>query len=214
MRRFIIVAALLGAATIAPVAQAHVTLQPGEVPAGGFTRLDVRVPNERDQASTTKVEVQFPAGFLSASYEPTPGWTVAVKNAKLARPVEEFGEKKTERVDTVTFSTTGKGIAPGQFEDFGVSLKMPDKPSTLTFKALQTYSNGEVVRWIGPPDADEPAPQVKLTAAKAEREAAPVSDDADPDNDGNTLAVIALIVGGLGLLAGGGALLAARRRTA
>ena len=35
----------------------------------------------------------------------------------------------------------------------------------LTFKALQTYEDGEVVRWIGPEDADEPAPVVTLTAA-------------------------------------------------
>jgi hypothetical protein len=35
----------------------------------------------------------------------------------------------------------------------------------LTFKAVQTYSNGEVVRWIGPPSADEPAPQVMVTNA-------------------------------------------------
>ena len=216
MRRSITLAALLAAAAaaVAPAAQAHVTLQPAEVPAGGFTRLNVRVPNERDDANTTKVEVQFPADFLSASYEPTPGWTVAVKNTKLAKPVEEFGERKTERVDTVTFSTSGKGIAPGQFQDFGLSLKMPDKPSTLTFKALQTYSNGEVVRWIGTPDADEPAPQVKLTAAKTEGDAgAKVDVDVD-DDDGNTLAVIALIAGALGLLAGGAALITARRRAA
>ena len=36
----------------------------------------------------------------------------------------------------------------------------PDEPGTsLTFKALQTYDDGEVVRWIGAPDADEPAPR-------------------------------------------------------
>jgi uncharacterized protein len=98
---------------------------------------------------------------------------------------------------------------------------MPEKPSTLTFKALQTYSNGEVVRWIGPPDADEPAPQVKLTAVNAEGKTAHAGDEAaaagdaeGEDDDSNTLAVIALIVGGLGLLAGAGALLTARRRTA
>lgn len=220
MIRSIAVTVLLVAAVaiIAPVAQAHVTLQPEEVPAGGFERLEVRVPNERDDANTTKVEVQFPPGFLSVSYEPVPGWTVKVKNAKLAEPVEEFGEKKTERVDTVTFSTGGKGIAPGQFEDFGLSLKMPDDPSTLTFKALQTYSNDEVVRWIGAPDAEEPAPQVKLTSAEAEGGAAApageASDDDDEDEDSNTLALVALIVGALGLLLGGGAFLAARRSPA
>ena len=39
-----------------PPRRAHVTLQPERVPAGGFTRLDVRVPNERDDAATTKVQ--------------------------------------------------------------------------------------------------------------------------------------------------------------
>ena len=44
---------------------------------------------------------------------------------------------------------------------------MPDGQAgqQLTFKALQTYDDGEVVRWIGPEDADEPAPIVTLTAA-------------------------------------------------
>ena len=49
---------------------------------------------------------------------------------------------------------------------------MPNEPGkALTFKALQTYTGGEVVRWIGPPDADEPAPQVTLAAAEEEEAA-------------------------------------------
>ena len=55
----------------------------------------------------------------------------------------------------------------------GLRLLRSDCPTqrpatTLTFKSVQTYSNGEVVRWIGLPDADRPAPQVKLLAAAAE----------------------------------------------
>ena len=143
------------------------------MPAGAFKRLDVRVPNERDDASTTKVEVKFPPGFLSVSHEPVPGWDVKVKLAKLAEPVEFFGEERTERVDTVTFTARGKGVRPGQFQDFGLSVALPDKPGTsLTFKAVQTYSGGEVVRWIGAAGSDEPAPQVKLTAAPAQSAAA------------------------------------------
>jgi uncharacterized protein len=42
------------------------------------------------------------------------------------------------------------GIKPGQFQDFPISVQIPGKAGDkLTFKALQTYSNGEVVRWIG-----------------------------------------------------------------
>ena len=68
---------------------------------------------------------------------------------------------------------TGDGeqgvIAPGQFQDFGLSLKMPDGKAgdKLTFKALQTYDDGQIVRWIGPEDADEPAPIVTLEAGSA-----------------------------------------------
>jgi uncharacterized protein len=218
-------AALLALAIAPAGAQAHVTLQPNEVPAGGFKRLDVRVPNERDNARTTKVEVKFPPGFIFISYEPEPGWSAKVAMAKLDKPVEAFGEQHSEQVDTVTFTTPGKGIAPGQFRDFGLSLGLPDKVgSALTFKALQTYSNGEVVRWIGAPDAEEPAPQVKLTAAKPEGGAAvsgshtpakeqPATSTASTADGGgsDTLSLIALVVGALGLLAGLAGLAAARR---
>ena len=86
----------------------------------------------------------------------------------------------------------------------------------LTFKALQTYSNGEVVRWIGPPDSEEPAPQVELTAAEEEGASAPAAQEpaapAEEDDDGNELAIAALVVGIAGLAAGLTALFFARRR--
>ncbi len=222
MHRLIRLAAVaaIASAVLCATAAAHVTLQPKEVAAGAFERLDVRVPNERDNASTTKVEVRFPAGFIFASYEPVPGWTTKVAMVKLATPVEAFGEQRTEQVGTITFTATGKGIRPGQFQDFGLSLGLPDKAgTTLTFKSVQTYSNGEVVRWIGLPDADRPAPQVKLLAAAAEgasggaAQARPAGtdDDESEDGDGNALAIVALVVGGLGLAAGGAALAASRR---
>jgi uncharacterized protein YcnI len=207
LRSYILGAALAAALALAPPAAAHVTLQPEEAPAGGFTRLDVRVPNERDNADTTKVVVQFPPGFLSVSTEPVPGWESETGMRKLDKPVEQFGEQVTEEVGRITFS--GGSIGPGEFQDFGLSLGVPDKPgSTVTFKSLQTYSNGEVVRWIGPPDSESPAPQVKLTAAEAEGGAAqpaaqqPAADGGDDDGGSDTLAIIALIVGIAGLVAG------------
>jgi uncharacterized protein YcnI len=209
IRSYILGAALAAPLVLAATAGAHVTLQPEEAPAGGFTRLDVRVPNERDNADTTKVVVQFPPGFLSVSTEPVPGWDIKITKRKLDKPVEQFGEQVTEEVGRITFS--GGSIGPGEFQDFGLSLGVPDKAgSTLTFKALQTYSNGEVVRWIGPPDSEEPAPQVKLTAAEDEGggAAAPPAQqqaaggDGDDDGGSDTLSIIALIVGIAGLAAG------------
>ena len=107
-------AALTGALAATP-AQAHVTVQPQSVPAGGFTRLDVRVPNERDEAGTTKVQVQFPPGFASVSTEPKPGWRFEVRTRKAKEPIEQFGETVTEEVDTLTISAEkGTSIGPGE----------------------------------------------------------------------------------------------------
>jgi periplasmic copper chaperone A len=209
----VVVAASLVALAAPAIASAHVTVQPQEAPAKGFVVENVRVPNEESSANTTTVAVQFPDGFAEVSFEPVPGWNVKVKKTKLAKPITtDEGDKLTEQVSQVTWS--GGKIAPGQFQDFPVSVQIPDKAgSTLTFKALQTYDNGKVVRWIGPPSGAEPAPQVKITPAAAETAApapAVASAGDKDDSDSKALPIIALIVGALGLLAGGAALLSRR----
>jgi periplasmic copper chaperone A len=223
IRNYILAAVVLAVLSLAPAAGAHVTLQPEQAPAGGFTRLDVRVPNERDNAGTTKVVVQMPPGFVFVSHEPVPGWDVELTMRKLDQPVEQFGEQITEEVGRITFTAQGEAnaIQPGQFRDFGLSLGVPEgRPGgMLTFKALQTYSNGEVVRWIGPPDSEEPAPQVELTAAEEEAAAPPAEQQApapaaaEDDDDSNGLAIAALVVGAVALAVGLVALFMARRRT-
>jgi uncharacterized protein YcnI len=233
MKRIILAsAATLSALAVPAVAQAHVTVQPSTAPAGSFVVEDVRVPNETDDAITTKVAVQFPEGFAEASYQTVPGWTVKVVKEKLATPVKTDDGEVTEGIKTMTWTAKSKagGIAPGQFQDFPLSVQIPGKAGdTLTFKALQTYSDGTVARWIGAPDADKPAPQVQVTAAAddhsataapaaagtvtTENTSAPAAAaGSTDDSDSNTLAIIALIVGALGLLAGGAGLASARRR--
>ncbi len=194
------------------MADAHVTVQPKEAPAGGFARLDVRVPNEEPDKGTTKVQLKMPPGFIFASYEPVPGWKVDVKRAKLAKPIESHGEEITEQVSEITWTGDGKTgvVKPGEFQDFGLSLGIPDgKPgSKLTFKALQTYEGGKVVRWIGAPDADKPAAQVTLTEDTAD--VAPASSDSgDDEDDGPStgLVIVALVLGAAGVLTGGAALM-------
>jgi uncharacterized protein YcnI len=221
--RKITLAAAAAAVLLTPLsAPAHVTLQPRQAPADSFVRLNVRVPNERDNASTRKVHVQFPPGVLALSYEPVDGWRIAVTKRKLDQPAELHGEPVTEEIDEVSFTAQhGATIRPGQFRDFGLSLRTPAKPNrALTFKALQTYSGGEVVRWIGPPDSEEPAAQVRLIAAAQEGQApdgpptasaVPAAAATDDDGPSTALVIVALVVGGLGLLAGLGALLSARR---
>ncbi len=198
-------------------ASAHVTLQPDAAAAGDFTVLDVRVPNERDDMTTTKVDVQFPAGFIFASYQPVAGWSVEVKMAKLAKPITSHGEQITEQVSQMTWTADSDkaGIQPGQFVDFPISVQIPGEAGdTLTFKALQTYDDGEVVRWIGAPDSEQPAPQVAVTEGGEEHGAHPDSSGEssnDSDSASKGLGIAALVVGALGLLAGVAALARSRR---
>ncbi len=221
MRRIAISIAAAGALLLTPAAaQAHVTLQPSEAAAGSFTVLDVRVPNETEDANTTKVQVQFPPGFAEASYQPLPGWSVKVIKEKLAKPVQTDDGPVTEAVHEMIW--TGQGsegrIAPGQFMDFPVSVQIPGKTGEeLTFKALQTYDNGEIVRWIGAPESEHPAPQVLVTAEAEDHHggsdpaAASSSDSGDGDKASKGLGIAAMAVGALGLIVGGAALLRSRR---
>src|SRR6185437_5475949 len=174
-KRTIAVATTIAALALPAAAQAHVTLQPTSAPAGAFMVLDVRVPTELDNASTAKIDVKFPDGFAAARYQAVPGWKVRVTTKKLATPIQTDDGPITEGVDRMIFTRTSRtgGIKPGQFQDFPISVQIPGKAGDkLTFKALQTYSNGTVVRWIGAPGSDEPAPQVTVTAAPAAAAAA------------------------------------------
>ncbi len=198
-------AAVLAAALAAPAAaQAHVTVQPDTVAAAAFTVESIRVPNERDDASTVKVDVQLPPGFIEALYQPRPGWTVVVAKEKLAKPVQTDDGPVSEEVRRITFTGHGSQgrIAPGQFMDFPLSVQIPGKPGDkLTFKALQTYSDGKVVRWIGAAGSDTPAPVVSVVAAPA---AASASESGGGASKG--LGIAALVIAVLGLIAGVAAL--------
>jgi uncharacterized protein YcnI len=163
MRYLTLAAAIAVFLTAAAAAEAHVTVHPNKLPAGSFVVLNVRVPNESSSADTTKVEVQLPPGFAFVSTAPVPGWTAKVVSRKLAAPVTVDGEQRTSEGGRAIWS--GGRLAPGEFLDFPLSVSMPDTPgSTLTFKAIQTYSDGKVVRWIGDAGSDAPAPQISVVA--------------------------------------------------
>lgn len=159
MKKFVPAAVTALVALGAVPAVAHVTVQPTEARTNSFSRFVVRVPNERDNASTVKVEVQLPDSLVAVSFEPKPGWTRRIERKPLPAPVEVFGEQVSDYIATVTWE--GGRIGAGEFEEFGFSARTPQAATTLAFPAVQTYDNGEVVRWIGPAGSEEPAGQVK-----------------------------------------------------
>jgi len=156
-------------------------------------------PNEQEGADTIAVSVKLPEGLSDVAFQAKPGWKRTVTMAKLAKPITVEGETVTDRVSTVTWS--GGSIAPGEFDEFGISAHVPNTPGrVLVFPALQTYTGGEVVRWIGAPDADAPAPRIQLTAAAGESNTSPTAttvaaDESDDDSDRSNLALGIAIAG-------------------
>ncbi|MEU6197660.1 YcnI family protein [Streptomyces sp. NPDC047061] len=221
LRRAATVTALTAASVLvaAGVASAHVTVHPESYAKGATDGvLTFRVPNEEDTASTTKVQVYLPTDHpvLGVLVTPQDGWTAKVTTTKLKTPVKTDDGTITEAVSEVTW--TGGKIGAGQYQDFDVAFgQLPEDTDQLTFKTLQTYSDGKVVRWIeeaqsGDDEPENPAPTLKLTAAGDEdtASAAPAAKSSakattaaadSSDSTARGLGIAGLIVGALGLAA-------------
>lgn len=166
-------AATAGVVLSALPALAHITITPGSATAGSAAVLTFHVPDEEAKAYVTRVDMQVPTDHPIAQLlvEPVAGWTISVRTVTLAKPLVTDDGQFTQAVSEVIWS--GGRIAPGQFQDFSLSADpLPENVTELVFKAIQTYSNGDVVRWIDVPapgqaEPDHPAPVLALTAATA-----------------------------------------------
>ncbi|GAA5154451.1 MULTISPECIES: YcnI family copper-binding membrane protein [Amycolatopsis] len=148
-----------------PVASAHVSASPDTVTPGEPATISFRVPNERDDATTVRLEVVFPADahLGSATPENLPGWHITA--------VKQEGGTGHGMDDAPVSSIVWEGgpVPVGTFQDFPVRLGALPGGGTLSFEALQTYSDGEVVRWAeraqpGQPEPEHPAPTVTVAA--------------------------------------------------
>lgn len=233
-RRLLIATSSALALLLAPLAgpaAAHVTVKAPDAQQGGFTKLTFRTPTERD-VPTTRLEIAFPEDqpIAHVNVKPHPGWAYEVTKAAPEEPLEASGEPVEEVVTRIVWTANpDSGIKPGEFDEFEASAGPLPETDRLVFKALQTYADGEVVRWIEEPveggeRPEHPAPILEL--APAEQEGAETSEEeraqtvetenvADVSGTGTATALGAAGLGAglLGLLLGGLALFRTRRRT-
>jgi len=156
-------------------AQAHVQLRPTTVAPGDPVEFTVLVPSERP-AHTTKVDLKLPAGVLPFAYGDAPGWRrrlVTAANGAVERIV-----------------WTGR-LAEDGYARFTFLATTPERPTTLTWKALQTYDDGTVARWIGAPDAESPAPVTRVVAGHQRENAGGEGDSAAAGADAGSASVAA-----------------------
>lgn len=145
-------------------AEAHVQLSPTVVAPGDPVEFTVVVPSERP-AHTTKVDLKLPPGVIPFAYGETPGWKrelITASNGAIERVV-----------------WTGR-LAEDGYARFSFLAGTPERPTTLTWKALQTYDDGTVARWIGSPESESPAPVTRVVADAPRQNAGGEGEAADP----------------------------------
>jgi uncharacterized protein YcnI len=179
-RRLLLAAAAAAvplAVLVAGPASAHVTVSSSDASPGGFGKLVFRVPTESAKASTVALSITLPADvpFASVASQARPGWKVTTTDRRLAKPITtDDGFTVDKATATITWTATAGGIPPEQFDEFALSVgPFPDKPAgALFFPAVQTYSDGSVVRWdqpvvAGKAEPEHPAPRLTLTPTAA-----------------------------------------------
>jgi uncharacterized protein len=176
MKRLALITAAVLAALLALAgpAFAHVTVTaPGAVRGGTDQEITFRVPVE-ENVDTTVFTVQLPTDTPIASVDvlPVPGWTHTQKTTTLAQPITTDDGDITTAVSQITWTAAaGQGLKPGEYGEFTIIAgQLPDAKS-LTFKALQTYRDGSVARWIevaapgSTQEPEHPAPVLNLAAS-------------------------------------------------
>jgi uncharacterized protein YcnI len=164
-----------GALVLAGSALAHAALSPPVALAKHGQLFTLAVPTEKEDATTTKIELTPPSGFGIDSFVPTPGWT---------RNVKSTGSGEETQIQQVTWSG---GSVPTEEDAVFQFLASPDSSKTYAFKVRQTYSDGTVVDWAGPESSDTPAPVIEAKSSFG-------------GGGSDTLAIIALALGAVALL--------------
>jgi hypothetical protein len=121
------VLAAIAVLAAAGVAQAHVTIAPPFVDVGTTATIAFETPNERPPHRTTAVVVAAPAGVELSAAQPPAGWRLDLSGG--------------------TARWSGGTIAGRAIVRFPLSVTARIPAGTTTFRATQTYDDGEQVRW-------------------------------------------------------------------
>jgi uncharacterized protein YcnI len=179
--------ALTGAAvvavglTVVSSAWAHAEISPPVTKSKTLQLFTLAVPTEKEGLTTTKIELTLPSGFGIDSFVSETGWK---------RQLQQTGSGENAVIQKVTW--TGGSVPTGEDSIFQF-LASPDSSKTYTFAVRQTYSDGSVVDWSGPESSDTPAPRIEAKSSLG-------------GGGSSTLSIIALVVGGIGVLLGAVAL--------
>lgn len=193
-------------------ASAHVEVTPNTAAAGSYVEITFRVPTESATATTTRLEVDIPAAtpFPSVSYVAVPGWDTQLVTETLPKPVTVDKTEITEAVTKVIWTAQpGSEIKENEIRQFTLSVGAVPDTGKMVLNALQTYSDGSIVKWTGTGEkADHPSPVLYVNDKPvAEHDADAVTTPAAGHDSGTTTAAssgdaLARVLGIGGLVVG------------
>ena len=168
MNRITQILAVALVAAAAGAAQAHVTLETGEAPAGATYKAVLRVSHGCEGQATLRLRVKVPEGMFAVKPMPKAGWTLETVTGAYAKPYRQHGAELTEGVTEITWT----GELPDAFYDefvFRGTLSDDLAPGTTLFFPVVQECADRAERWIEIPAAGQdpdtlefPAPGLKL----------------------------------------------------
>ena len=151
----------------APMALAHIKLEPATATAGAYQKLTFRVGHGCAGSATTGITVLLPEAIADAKPMPKAGWSIASVDGKLAAAVMSHGVAVTRAVREVSWK--GGTLLDAHYDEFAMQVKLPDIAGTLYFKVIQGCDKGRA-EWSELPAVPNtklkfPAPVLEVTPA-------------------------------------------------
>ena len=143
---------------LAPVAQAHITLETPEAEAGKPYKAVLRVGHGCDGSATKQIVVTLPEGLRGAKPMPKAGWTLSTTRAPLKTPYESHGKTIADELAEVrwTANTEADFLEDAWYDEFTLRATVIAEPGELWFKVRQICVKGEW-NWADLPGAGQPA---------------------------------------------------------
>jgi uncharacterized protein YcnI len=135
---------VVGALALTGSAAGHVTVVPPFVDANARTTISFETPNERRGRVTTSLAIEAPPGIELASATAPAGWVLELSGGRARWTGGRIEGERTVTFPLVVTARTRAGVE--------------------TFRAVQGYDDGEVVRWnadvtVLPATTEESPPQ-------------------------------------------------------
>ncbi len=167
--RHVLTLCFVSLAWLAPMAQAHVTLEYPVATAGQGYKATFKIGHGCGASPTRVVEVRMPAGVRGARPMPKAGWALEVTREPLAQPYTSHGRRVSEDTTRIrwTAKTEADMLASGHYDEFVLVATLPAQAGKLYWPVRQLCPQGEL-DWSEIPAAGQAWGELKSPAAELE----------------------------------------------